>query len=89
MKLQKLLAVCLALLVGVTADGGFAQSTINQNESVADGRTQQGSGGVIPTVALAAPAVPGKTHEQVMHEQADFQNSDQAMRMSALYRGTK
>lgn len=89
MKFQQLLAVCLALLAGGTADRCFAQSTINQNESVADGNTPQVSGGGVPTVALAPPASLGKTHEQVMHEQTDFKNSDQAMRMSALYRGSK
>ena len=89
MKLHQSIAVCLALMAGVTADGCFAQSATNQNESLAVGSAPQD-----PAVAVAAvtptPAISlGKTREQVMREQADFQNSDQAAQMRELYRGSR
>jgi hypothetical protein len=87
MKLHQSIAVCLALMAGVTADGCFAQSATNQNESVAVGNAPQDAAvaAVTPTPAISF----GKTREQVMHEQADFQNSDQAAQMRELYRGSK
>lgn len=89
MKLHQSLAVCLGLMAGVTADGCFAQSTTNQDESVAAGNAPQVSAVAVPTVALPPPASLGKTREQVMRELDGFQNSDQAARMSELYRGSR
>jgi hypothetical protein len=41
-----------------------SQSTINQNEPVADGNASQVSGGMVPTVALAPAVSLEKTHDQ-------------------------
>src|SRR5471032_1306166 len=50
MKLHQSIAVCLALMAGVTADGCFAQSAASQGESVAVGTTPQDP-------AVTAPAI--------------------------------
>ena len=60
MKFHQSLAVCLGLMAGVTADGCFAQSTTNQNESVAAGDAPQVSAVAVPTVTLAPPRFPWK-----------------------------
>ncbi|WP_213764539.1 hypothetical protein [Caballeronia sp. dw_19] len=87
MKLHQSIAVCLALMAGVTADGCFAQSATNQNESVVAGSTPQDPAVAVPAVTPAAPVSMGKTREQVRRELEDFQNSDQAAQMRDLYRG--
>ena len=87
MKLHQSIAICLALMAGVTADGCFAQSATNQNESVAVGSSPQDPAVAAPAVT-PAPSIPlGKTRAQVMRELEDFQNSDQAAQMRDLYRG--
>ncbi|SAL33668.1 hypothetical protein AWB69_03039 [Caballeronia udeis] len=88
MKLHQSIAVCLAVMAGVTADGCFAQSTTNQNESVAVDNAPQDPAIAVPAVTQPAMSL-GRTREQVMREQADFQNSDQAAQMRELYRGSK
>ena len=87
MKLHQSIAVCLALMAGVTADGCFAQSTTNQNESVAVGSSPQDPAVAVPAVTPAPPISVGKTRAQVIRELEDFQNSDQAAQMRELYRG--
>jgi hypothetical protein len=89
MKLHQSIAVCLALVAGVTADGCFAQSATNQNESVAVGNAPQDAEVAVAAVTPTRAISFGKTREQVMREQADFQNSDQAAQMRELYRGSK
>ena len=88
MKLHQSIAVCLALMAGVTADGCFAQSTTNQNEPVAVDNARQDPALAVRAVTQPAMSL-GRTREQVMREQADFQNSDQAAQMRELYRGSK
>jgi hypothetical protein len=87
MKLHQSIAVCLALMAGVTADGCFAQSATNQNESVAVGTAPQDPAVAVPAVTPAPPVSLGKTRAQVIRELEDFQNSDQAAQMRDLYRG--
>lgn len=86
MKLHQSIAICLALMAGVTADGCFAQSATNQNESVAVGSPQDPAVAA-PAVTPAPPISVGKTRAQVIRELEDFQNSDQAAQMHELYRG--
>lgn len=81
------IVVLLALVAGVTADGCFAQSTNNQQESVAGGNVPQVATVTDPAVTTASPNAPGKTREQVMRELEDFQKSGQATQMLDLYRG--
>ncbi|QIE27029.1 hypothetical protein SBC1_36950 (plasmid) [Caballeronia sp. SBC1] len=87
MKLHQSIAACLALMAGVAADGCFAQSATNQNESVAVGSSPQDPSVVAPAVTPAPPVSLGKTRAQVIRELEDFQNSDQAAQMRELYRG--
>jgi hypothetical protein len=87
MKLHQSIAVCLALMAGVTADGCFAQSAANQNESVAVGNAPQDPAIAVPAVTPAPSMSLGKTREQVIRELEEFQNSDQAAQMRDLYRG--
>jgi len=87
MKLHQSIAVCLALMAGVTADGCFAQSATNQNESVAVGNAPQDPAIAVPAVTPAPSMSLGKTREQVIRELEEFQNSDQAAQMRDLYRG--
>jgi hypothetical protein len=89
MKLHQSIAVCLALIAGVTADGCFAQSATNQNESVAVG-TAPLDPAAADLAVTPAPSVPiEKTRAQVMRELADFRNGDQAAQMHELYRGSR
>ena len=87
MKLHQSIAVCLALMAGVTADGCFAQSVANPSESVAAGNAPPDPAAVVPAATPAPSMSLGKTRAQVMHELEDFQNSDQAAQMRDLYRG--
>jgi hypothetical protein len=87
MKFHQSIAVCLALMAGITADECFAQSATNQNESVVVGTAPQDSAVAVPAVTPASPVSLGKTREQVKRELEDFQNSDQAAKMQELYRG--
>jgi hypothetical protein len=87
MKLHQSITVCLALIAGVTADGSFAQSAINQQQSVADDNSQRATEVAVQTVTPTTPVSVGKTREQVMRELEDFQKSGQAARMRELYRG--
>ncbi|SOE95582.1 hypothetical protein SAMN05414139_08466 [Burkholderia sp. D7] len=87
MKLHQSIAVCLAMMAGVTADGCFAQSATNQTESVAVGTVSQDTAVAVPAAMPTPPVSFGKTREQVMRELQDFQNSDQAAQMRELYRG--
>jgi len=87
MKLYQSITVCLALMAGVTADGCFAQSAINQQQSVADDNTSQVTAAADPSVIPPSPVSLGKTREQVVRELEDFQNSNQAAQMRELYRG--
>jgi hypothetical protein len=88
MKLHQSIAVCLALLAGVTANGCFAQSAAAQSESVAAGTAAQDPAAAVPAVTpLPADSV-GKTRAQVIRELEDFQHSDQAEKMRELYRGS-
>ena len=89
MKLHQSIAVCLALMAGVTADGCFAQSVANPSESVAAGIAPQDPAAAVPAVTPTPAIFLGRTREQVMHEQADFQSSDQAAQMRELYRGSR
>ena len=89
MKLYQSMTVCFALIAGVTADGCFAQSETNQQAAVADGSAPQIPAVAVPAVTPAPPTSLGKTREQVMRELEGFQNSDQAARMSELYRGSR
>jgi len=89
MKLHQSIAVCLALMAGVTADGCFAQSTTNQNESIAVDNASQDPAIAVPAVTSNPTISLGRTREQVMREQADFQTGDQAAQMRELYRGSK
>jgi hypothetical protein len=89
MKLHQSITLCLALMVGVAADGCFAQSAIDQKETVADGNAPQVSALAISTPAPAPPVSLGKTREQVMRELEDFQKSGQAAQMGELYLGSK
>jgi hypothetical protein len=87
MKLFQSITVCLALIAGVTADGCFAQTAINQQGAVTDGNAPQVSEVAVPAVT-PAPSVPvGKTREQVIRELEDFQNSGQAAKLRDLYQG--
>jgi hypothetical protein len=87
MKLHQSIAVCLALMAGVAADGCFAQSATNQSESVAVGNAPQDPAVALPVVTPVPSMSLGRTREQVMRELEDFQNSDQAAQMRDLYRG--
>lgn len=87
MKLHQSIAVCLALMAGVTADGCFAQSETNQNDPVAVGSAPQDPAVAAPAVTPVPSVSLGKTRAQVMRELEDFQNSDQAAQMRELYRG--
>jgi hypothetical protein len=87
MKLHQSIAVCLALMAGVAADGCFAQSATNQSESVAVGNAPQDPAVALPAVTPVPSMSLGRTREQVMRELEDFQNSDQAAQMRDLYRG--
>jgi hypothetical protein len=87
MKLHQSIAVCLALMAGVTANGCFAQSTTNQNDSVAVGNAPQDPAIAVPAITPAPSMSLGGAREQVTRELEDFQNSDQAARMRELYRG--
>jgi hypothetical protein len=87
MKLHQSIAVCLALMAGVAADGCFAQSATNQSESVAVGNAPQDPAVAPPAVTPVPSMSLGRTREQVMRELEDFQNSDQAAQMRDLYRG--
>ena len=88
MKLHQSIAVCLALMAGVTANGCFAQSAAGQSESVAAGTAAQDPAAAVPAIA-PVPADPiGKTRAQVMRELEDFQHSDQAKKLHDLYRGS-
>jgi hypothetical protein len=89
MKLHQSTAVCLALMAGVTASGCFAQSATNQTESVAVGTVPQDPAVAVPAVTPTPGISLGRTREQVMREQADFQSSDQVAQMRELYRGSK
>ena len=86
MKLHQSIAVCLTLTAGVAANGCFAQSATNQNESVAVGDAPQDPAIAVPAVTQPAMSL-GRTREQVRRELEDFQNSDQAAQMRDLYRG--
>jgi hypothetical protein len=88
MKVHQSIAVCLALMAAVTADGCFAQSATNQNESVAVGAAPQDPAVAIPAVAATPSMSLGKTREQVMRKLEDFQDSDQAAQTRELYRGS-
>ena len=48
MKLHQSIAVCLAMMAGVTADGCFAQSTTNQNVSIAVDNASQDPAIAVP-----------------------------------------
>ena len=88
MKFHQSIAVCLALLAGVTADGCFAQPAAGQSESVAAGSAMQDPAAEVPAVT-PVPADPiGKTRAQVMRELEDFRHSDQAKKLHDLYRGS-
>ncbi|MFM0260515.1 hypothetical protein [Paraburkholderia sediminicola] len=87
MKLCQSIAVFLALIAGVTADGCFAQSAISQKDSVADGDASQVSAVAVPTVTPAPPVSLGKTRAQVIRELEDFQKSGQAAQLRELYQG--
>jgi hypothetical protein len=87
MKLHQSITVCLALMAGFAADGCFAQSAIDQKESVADGNAPQVAAVAIPTPAPAPAVSLEKTREQVMRELEDFQRSGQAAQLRQLYRG--
>ena len=87
MKLHQSIAVCLTLTAGVAANGCFAQSATNQNESVAVGDAPQDPAIAVPAVTPAPSMSLGKTREQVIRELEEFQNSDQAAQMRDLYRG--
>jgi hypothetical protein len=89
MKLHQSIAVCLALMAGVAADGCFAQSATNQDESVAVGNVPQDPAVAVPAVTPAPSVSVGKTREQVMRELEDFQKSGQAAQMGELYRGSR
>jgi hypothetical protein len=82
-----LFTVCLAMIAGVTADGCFAQTAINQQGVVTDGNAPQVSEVAVPAVT-PAPSVPvGKTREQVMRELEDFQKNGGPALMLDIYRG--
>ncbi|WP_031357324.1 hypothetical protein [Caballeronia sordidicola] len=87
MKLHQSIAVCLALMAGVTADGCFAQSAAGQSESVAAGTAAQDPVAAVPAVTPVPADSVGKTRAQVIQELEDFQHSDQAEKMHELYRG--
>ena len=87
MKLYQSITVCLALIAGVTADGCFAQTAINQQAAVTDGNAPQVSEVAVPAVT-PAPSVPvGKTRAQVMRELEDFQQHGGPALMLDMYRG--
>jgi hypothetical protein len=88
MKLYQSINVCLALIAGVTTDGCFAQTAINQQEgAVTDGNAPQVSEVAVPAVT-PAPSVPvGKTRAQVMRELEDFQKNGGPAMMLDIYRG--
>jgi len=88
MKLHQSIAVCLALVAGITANGCFAQSATGQSESVAVGTAAQDPAVAVPAVTPVPSDSVGKTREQVIRELEDFQHSDQAAKMHALYRGS-
>ena len=67
MKLHQSIAVCLALMAGVTADGCFAQSATNQNESVVVGDAPQDPAIAVPAITPAPAMSLGRTREQVTH----------------------
>jgi len=87
MKLHQSIAVCLALTAGFAANGCFAQTATDQNESVAVGNAPQDPSIAVPAITPAPSMSLGKTRAQVMRELEDFQNSDQAAQMRDLYRG--
>jgi hypothetical protein len=86
MKLQSI-AVSLALMAGVAADGCFAQSATDQTQSMAAGAASQDQGAAVSPIAQTPSASSGLTRQQVERELADFQNSAQAAQMRELYRG--
>ncbi len=88
MKLHQSIAVGLALMAGVAADGCFAQSATDQTQSMAAGAASQDQGAAVSPIALTPSASSGLTREQVERELADFQNSAQAAQMRELYRGS-
>jgi hypothetical protein len=88
MKLHQSIAVCLALMAGVTANGCFAQSATGQSESVAVGTATQDPAITAPAVTPVPADSVGKTRAQVMRELEDFQHSDQAEKLHDLYRGS-
>src|SRR5882757_7067668 len=71
MKLHQSIAVCLALMAGVAADGCFAQSATNQSESVAVGNAPQDPAVALPAVTPVPSMSLGRTREQVMRELED------------------
>jgi hypothetical protein len=83
MKPHQTITVCLALVAGVAADGCFAQTAISQQSAPAP----QDPAVVATAATLAPPVSVGKTREQVMRELEEYQNSDRAAQMQALYRG--
>ncbi len=86
MKLYQSITVCLALIAGVTADGCFAQTAVNQQGAVTRTNAPQVSEVAVPAVTLA-PSVPvGKTREQVMRELEDFQKNGGPALMLDIYR---
>jgi hypothetical protein len=87
MKLYQSITVCVALMAGVAADGCFAQSAMDQQQSAADSSGSQEQATAVPAVTPAPIASVGKTREQVTRELVEFQHSDQAAQMAELYRG--
>jgi len=60
MKLCQSITVCLALMAGVTADGCFAQSATDPNESVAAGNAPQDPAFAVPAATPAPSRFPWK-----------------------------
>jgi hypothetical protein len=88
MKLYQSITVCLALTAGGTADGCFAQTATNPQESVAAGSTPQTPTIAVPSVTPAPAVSVGKTRAQVIRELEDFQNSGEAAKMRDIYQGS-
>jgi hypothetical protein len=87
MKFYRSIPICLVLIAGSIADGCFAQTAINPQESVADSSAPPVPAVALPSVAPVASVFPGKTREQVTRELEDFQHSGQAAQMLELYKG--
>ncbi|MDB5835635.1 MAG: hypothetical protein JWR14_5465 [Caballeronia sp.] len=87
MKVYRLITICGSVVAAMAANGCFAQSATSRQDSVASGAAQELSGVAVQNVDTSTAVVLGKTRAQVMREQADFQNSDQAVQMRELYRG--